>query len=36
MMVPGEWCVLCGVQKAVFAYLVHAGKRLSEGRYPNV
>ena len=27
-------CVLCGVRKAVFAYLVHAGKRLSEGRYP--
>ena len=32
--VPGEWCMLCGVRKVVFAYLVHAGKRLSEGRYP--
>ena len=27
--VPGKW-------RSVFAYLVNAGKRLSEGRYPNV
>ena len=28
--------VVCGVRKAVFAYLVHAGKRLSEGRFSSV
>ena len=32
MRVSGEWCVLCGVRKAVFAYFVHAGKRLSAFR----